>query len=404
MKNLSIILAFATLLLSCAKDDHGQDENLFSGSVVAYPAQPLPRTYPKRTYVHLMPWFETPESNNGAWGLHWRMNTRNPNIVDANGKRQIAAHYYPQIGPYASGDTAVIDYQLLLMKLSGVDAVLIDWTGKQSINDFPLLARNTEKIVTRLARAGMNFAIVYEDWPLSNAADKVGQAKKDMQYLQSTFFGLSNYEKINGQPLLLVFGPQQLQTPANWTDVFSVLSPAPNFMTLWYESSEAGANAKGEYAWIYSDFLTGLSNFYKNSYSGSKLAAVYPGFDTYYAEGGWAGPTWKIPANGTTTFSSTLDLALNANTIGVQVTTWNDYGEGTMIEPTQEFGYSLIATLQAKLGVNGVPADAFETVYQLYTKRVTNKGNAEALAKLDQVYYYLVSAQWDKAKKLLQTI
>ncbi len=32
--------------------------------------------------------------------------------------------------------------------------------------------------------------------------------------------------------------------------------------------------------------------------------------------------------------------------------TWNDYGEGTMIEPTKEFGYGFLNTLQKREGEN----------------------------------------------------
>ena len=74
-----------------------------------------------KVYVHMMPWFETNETYNGTWGIHWTMATKNPDLIidPATGRREIAAHYYPEIGPYASGDPDVIDYQLLLMKYSG---------------------------------------------------------------------------------------------------------------------------------------------------------------------------------------------------------------------------------------------------------------------------------------------
>ena len=88
-----------------------------------------------KLYMHYMPWFQTPSSLGGtggsSWGFHWKMNTQNPNIVDASGKRQIASHYYPKIGPYDSTDSDVIEYHSLLMKYSGVDGALVDWYGVQ---------------------------------------------------------------------------------------------------------------------------------------------------------------------------------------------------------------------------------------------------------------------------------
>src|SRR5262245_2445970 len=65
-------------------------------------AQPVDvtKTNPMKVYMHYMPWFETPATLGGSnWGYHWKFNNRNPNIVDATGKRQIASHYYPRSGP-----------------------------------------------------------------------------------------------------------------------------------------------------------------------------------------------------------------------------------------------------------------------------------------------------------------
>jgi hypothetical protein len=53
------------------------------------------------------------------------MANRNPDIIEGNGRRQIAAHYYPEIGPYASADESVIEYQLNLMKYAGVDGIFV---------------------------------------------------------------------------------------------------------------------------------------------------------------------------------------------------------------------------------------------------------------------------------------
>ena len=63
--------------------------------------------------------------NEGKWGYHWTMKNCDPNKTDAKGKREIASHYYPMTGPYASGDEAVLDYQCLLMKYAGLDGVMV---------------------------------------------------------------------------------------------------------------------------------------------------------------------------------------------------------------------------------------------------------------------------------------
>lgn len=384
----------------------------FSDQVIAYPPLPVSKLNTRKIYAHLMPWFETPATNNGNWGIHWTMANRNPEIILPGGQRQIAAHYYPLTGPYASSDTSLIDYQLLLMKLSGIDAVLIDWPGTGTNNganlDLVLNERNTRALVQRISRTGLQFGLVYEDQFLSNEPDPLSRAQADMSYAETTYFRHPAYEKINQRPVLYVFGPQYFQTPASWSAVFSVLDTVPTFYTLWYESAEAGNNAQGEFAWIYPDYLTGLNNFYNNSYPGLKTGSAYPGFRSFYQEGGWSGPLWTIPANGTATFNATLQAALNSTRIqAIQLNTWNDYGEGTMLEPTDTtsggFGFSLLTTLQQAIGVQGAGEAELRMVWDLYRLRKANSGNSLLLNRLNQVYYYLVAGAYQQARQLLNS-
>ena len=46
-----------------------------------------------------------------------------------DGRATLASHYHPIIGPYDSGDPDVLEYHALLMKLAGIDGVVIDWYG-----------------------------------------------------------------------------------------------------------------------------------------------------------------------------------------------------------------------------------------------------------------------------------
>ena len=74
-----------------------------------------------------------------------------------------------------------------------------------------------------------------------------------------------------------------------------------------------------------------------------------------------------------------------------------------MIEPTIEFGYSLLEQVQQFAGVSYSKTD-LQLVYNLYSLRKDYTGNNDVQLKLDQVFYYLVSLQIDKAKELLNSI
>ncbi len=367
---------------------------------------PLTKAVTKKTYAHIMPWFETPQTN-GSWGIHWTMANQNPNNMDGSGRRQIASYYYPLIGPYGSGDKDVVEYQLLLMKYSGIDGVLIDWPGTINAWDYPKNRQNAEAIIAGAQKLGLEFGIVYEDNNIrltSNAGvwsgDWLAQARSDMAYIRDNYFPSSNYIKVNGAPVLLDFGPQAFQNPSDWNNILSVFSQKPTFLTLWYMSQYAGSNANGEFCWIYSDFTTGLANFYNNRALGAKFGVGYPGFNAFYSAGGWDGPTFTLPHDGTGTFGQTLDLALNSGVQQIQLATWNDYGEGTMIEPTREFGYGFLTTLQLKLGVPYSQAE-LELVNTLYQQRKQYSGDATKQASLDQAAAAFAALNVVSAKDIL---
>jgi len=299
----------------------------------------------------------------------------------------------------------VVDYQLLLMKYAGVDGIFIDWPGTVNAWDYPQNLRNSEALIRGTERVGLDFAIVYEDHNIGMSydagfiSDKIAAAHGDMHYMQNNYFPKGNYVRVNGAPLLLDFGPQTFKSPNEWSTIFSVLNPKPTFLTLWYQIQEAEGSAAGEYCWIYTDFIDGIRNFYQNRPLNVKIGGAYPGFNTFYVQGGWGGPTWQLPYGNT--FADLLDLAINNNIASIQLNTWNDYGEGTMIEPTREFGNSFLTTLQNKIGV-AYTGDELDLVKDLYFARQTNQGNQAKLDQLQEAFNALVALEPERAEAILK--
>jgi hypothetical protein len=61
--------------------------------------------------AHYMPWYEAKPASS-FWGWHWTMNHFDPEKM-TDGRREVASHFYPLIGPYDSGDPHVLEYHLL---------------------------------------------------------------------------------------------------------------------------------------------------------------------------------------------------------------------------------------------------------------------------------------------------
>jgi hypothetical protein len=377
-----------------------------------------------KVYMHYMPWFQTPTSVGGtggsSWGFHWRMNTQNPNVVDASGKRQIAAHYYPKIGPYDSTDVDVIEYHSLLMKYSGIDGALVDWYGQQGANgDVGSLLTASNAFVSRVGNFGLGFGVVAEDnfWTVNGTPD-INKAKTNVAYLRDNYFNQPNYIRYgaNNSPLMYVFGPIRFQTASQWTQIFGDTGTDPQFLTLEYQMGEAGANADGEFAWPYqsantTDHLTQVRNFYLSRAPGLNTAAgvAYPGFNDFYQQGGAGSTLFYIPENNGQTLADTLNLynTFKPNLDMLQLATFNDFGEGTMFEPTVETGFSYLHQLQVFTGAKdpithqALDESDLQLIYELYLARKKYAGNAATQALLSQVSADLAAMQIDAAQTLL---
>ncbi len=367
-------------------------------SVTPSNAKAVSKTNSQKVYVHYMPWFETPAtSGTGNWGLHWTMANENPNTILGNGRRQIASWFYPLIGPYASSDRDVIDYHLLLMKYAGIDGIIVDWYGTFNINDYALNKRNTDSLFKRVPYAGLQFAICYEDATLAQVksvlgTDSITAAKQDFAYLQSAYFNSDSYIKINNRPLLLDFGPQAMKTPAGWQQATSVFSTKPALLSLEYADGAMGSAGSGEFAWVDATDQANLQGFYKNRAPSlsTYFAAAYPGFQDFYKQGGWGNTLFTINHNGAATLQNCLNLAKTSGTNYLQLITWNDYGEGTMIEPTADFNFSLLQTIQQYTGVS-YSLTELQLIYKWYTLRKKYAGNNTVQQQLTTAYNDLVA-------------
>lgn len=167
--------------------------------------------------AHYMPWYQTPEVS-GYWGWHWTMDHFDPSQIDENGRPSIASHYTPLTGPYDSQDVAVLEYQVLLMKLSGIDGVVVDWYGIEPFWDYDAINEATIALFEMVKKAGLKFALAYEDATVKNMVnenhikgeDALAHGQSVMQFVDENWFADEAYLRHQNQPLLFVFGPQYL--------------------------------------------------------------------------------------------------------------------------------------------------------------------------------------------------
>lgn len=387
------------------------------GSAAAAFAQQAPSApQPKPLLMtHYMPWFQAPPAS-PQWGWHWTMNHYHPDTV-VNGQPEVASHYSPLIGPYDSGDPDVLRCQVLLMKLAGIDGVVVDWYGNDEFMDYGVNNRNTEKLLPVIEAAKMHFAICYEDQTVPKeiaggvfpAIDAVGHGQRLMSWMQTHFFASPAYLKFGNRPVLLSFG-DPYYTNAQWTQIFSVLPQKPLYFT---ESTRREPQAsvgafdwplpKGgtEYAFQQQDkFYAGVGT------DPLFIAAAFPRFDDIYEQAGVIKSWGHVDDQGGKTYADTLTKALRSHAPVVQLVTWNDWGEGTQIEPSVQVGYRDLATTQRLrhqfVDQKFAPTAAdLSLPVQWYNLCRKYKANPAVRAKLAVFFPLVVNGQMSKARALL---
>ena len=351
------------------------------------------KTNKMKVYAHYMPWFVAP-TKSGVWN-HWTMSA---NAVNSS---NYASWYYPLTEAYASDDSNILDYQCLLMKYSGIDGVMVDWYGTQQKNDYPQNETHTKALLKAIEKANLKMAIVYEDATLDGLDDsgKQAQARSDMQYLNSVYFKSDCYVKVDGKPLLMCFGPQSLITPKGWNFAFGTLATKPQFVVLNGFSNRANdnsyTNSQGEFLWV-----NPTPNYNDAKNFSMYIAGAMPGFHDHYKESGQGNGYTTYDREDGNLFQRQLDAAKRAGLEWLQISTWNDYGEGTIIEPTKEFKYQYLEILQKFAGVS-YTSTQLDIIYRWY-KVAKAKGSDNSNVK--KAYDYLNSLKPDKAEEIIKQL
>jgi hypothetical protein len=316
--------------------------------------------------VHVMPWFES-KSMSGRWGWHWTMEKTDPD------KGALASHDRPACGPYDSGDPAVIATQVALMKAAGIDGAIIDWNGPDGFDDYAMIHRNTTLLIAELKKAGLKFALCVEDNPghrfmkerkltRTKATTKVAAS---FAWADAHWLNDPAYVRLGERPTLFIFGPQYLDE-AEWSAIRASLQQNPLVYALPHLSRRPGVD--GAFAWVpvsegksvtSEAWTKELAELYVGEIKAGRptVAVAFPGYRDFYAQAGAGKSYGSIDYRDGRTFADSFDQAMRSGAPIVQIATWNDYGEGTGIEPTAERGLRDLELLRKRLRPEADPTE-----------------------------------------------
>ena len=255
-------------------------------------------------------WYGTP-ARDGAW-QHWNQNGHQP-------PGDLYSRYYPARGAYSSSDPAVVDAQMAEIAAAGVDEVIVSWWGRGSSDD-----RRMPLVLAAARRHGLQVAIHLEPYP----GRTIATVGTDLTYLAS--WGIRD---------VYVYHPRDFAA-SDW----AALRPhVPASIRLFAGTQLVGFAAAGRFDGFYTyDFLDfGASKFARlcaQAHAVHILCApsVGPGYDAVRAG---EAPVGTSRQNGRT-YDNLWAAAIAAQPDVITITSYNEWGEGTQIEPaTPRAGY-----------------------------------------------------------------
>jgi hypothetical protein len=205
-------------------------------------------------------------------------------------------------------------------------------------------------------------------------------------------------------------------TSSDWVSNFSVLSVTnqPAFFT---ENNRLSPAATGAFDWppmslsqtnAQSPTEPVLSDAVMKGYLASfdQTAAAWPAFVSsafpryhdIYAQAGVEPSFGYLDDQNGATFQETLAGAMTDASTYIQIVTWNDFGEGTVVEPTLQYGYRDLGVIQNFRRQYLDAAFPFHTndlllALRLYNlRRQYSATNAILSAEMDRVFTNIISS------------
>jgi glycoprotein endo-alpha-1,2-mannosidase len=285
-----------------------------------------------RVSAFYYPWYGT-SARDGVY-QHWAQHGHVP-------PNDIASAYYPARGLYSSSDRLVTGAQMDEMRAAGIGEVVVSWWGRGSPED-----RRLPEVIAAARADGLAVAVHLEPYDGRTVASTVD----DLAYLRG--YGIRTF---------YVYRPFDFPV-ADWAGARAELHDGGTM--LFAQTALAGAAAAGGFDGVYTyDIVV---------YSGAKFArlcaearkahllcapSVGPGYD---ARRGSGDPVLKPRRNGAT-YDSMWKLALHAHADRVTITSYNEWHEGTQIEPASSSvrrrGRYRYLTYDGAWGLHGVAAE-----------------------------------------------
>lgn len=278
------------------------------------------------------PWYGNPQSSEGSGILtHWE-NVEYSSIGSST--------YYPLLGPYDSQDENVIDAHIKMAKASGIDGFICSWWGIGTFEDNAF-----KKILNVANKENFNVTIYYE----SVRDITKDQIINELSYVISSYSNEPSFLKISGKPVIFVYAVSAYnRNPNFWKEVITKVKEKTKIDVIFIADS-----FDMSYSNVFDGFHTynpiwisksSFSDIYSNEAkvvrANEKLwaATVCPGYDDRKIRK----PGTYVSREDGAYYNLTWSASIKSNPDVILICTFNEWHEGTNIEPSREFGFKYL--------------------------------------------------------------
>jgi hypothetical protein len=276
-----------------------------------------------RTAIFFYPWYSN-AAHDGVYA-HWQQNGHAPPF-------DVASAFFPARGAYSSGDPRVLRAQMRDIASADVDEVVSSWWGWGSPEDERL-----PEVLSAARRAHLRVAVQLEPY----AGRSIQSIGPDLEHLRS--LGIRD---------VYVYRAEDF-TSEQW----AMLNLRLSGVRVFGQTNRVGFAARAGFAgfYTYDILLYGGDKFWRfctQAHARGLLCApsVGPGYEAYPVNGD---PRIK-PRDGGATYDSMWRAAIGAGADIVTITSYNEWGEGTQIEPAGR--RSKYQSYDGAYGLRGRPA------------------------------------------------
>ena len=304
----------------------------------ALPAEQAEGPIDRKVLAFYYTWYGSPEVS-GKW-IHWRSGESDFSLLDEKGLPYAEATNHPTIGLYDSNDPLVIAGHLKLANQAGIDAFIATWWGQ---GDFTDKAFKSALDVADKMESTTKLTIYYEIVP-----DKDPQkAVEDLLYVLENYGDRESFFKVNGVPVVFIYGRAMGQLSAKqWSEVVAAVKkerPAafiadtdgrtkpnkPDFDGFHFYNPVGRVKHGTDMRSFYSEYVEEYRAPGK-----TVCLTIIPGYDdTHVREPGTA-----VSRENGELYSRSWSDAVAARPDWILITSWNEWHEGSEIEPSVEDG------------------------------------------------------------------